>query len=277
MYSSPIGYTFPGHHGLNSRSCTTCSRRKIRCNKREPCSNCCKANVDCSFPPPGRAPRKPPKQTEGNLHERLRRLERVIQTLSNSRPAGERLKTTDPDTASADGMGKPGRSDIDDIANRFGSLIVTEDSSRYVSPGLWNHLNDEVTIRCNTCGPNIHPGGRSQRPFTPRIGRPGRSARCVEHVKRPGIHIRPQLVECQNISSTSSRRNGPIVLGNLQGNFRSRYQSAPRTDPRASDSGKRHPPAILVQTSGVLNVCNILRGHHQPSTRPVRASVWPEG
>ena len=154
MHKSPAGFAFPGHHGINPRSCTTCSRRKIRCNKREPCSNCSKANVDCYFPPPGRAPRKPQKQTEGNLHERLRRLERVIHTLSNSR-SGASPRTVNSGTAGAAESGaalqdakeyrdKP--ADVDHIADRFGSLIVTEDASRYISPGIWTHLNDEVTI-----------------------------------------------------------------------------------------------------------------------------------
>ncbi|KAH7175244.1 hypothetical protein EDB81DRAFT_895687 [Dactylonectria macrodidyma] len=39
----------------NQRSCTTCRRRKVKCNKERPCSNCIRNGVDCIFPPPGRA------------------------------------------------------------------------------------------------------------------------------------------------------------------------------------------------------------------------------
>jgi hypothetical protein len=81
------------------------------------------------------------------LHERLRRLERVIQTLSNSRHAGETPKTTNAAAGLAEsgaGLQDADQPDVDQIANRFGSLIVTDDQSRYVSPGMWSHLNDEV-------------------------------------------------------------------------------------------------------------------------------------
>ena len=66
---------------LNPRSCTTCRRRKVRCNKRNPCSNCTKAGIECIFPAPGRAPRKAKKPADTELLARLRRLEGVVQTL----------------------------------------------------------------------------------------------------------------------------------------------------------------------------------------------------
>src|SRR2546423_9690011 len=43
---------------LNPRSCITCRRRKVKCNKVNPCSNCVKQNIRCEFPSPGRAPRR---------------------------------------------------------------------------------------------------------------------------------------------------------------------------------------------------------------------------
>ncbi|KAK9420782.1 putative Zn(2)-C6 fungal-type domain-containing protein [Seiridium unicorne] len=78
---------------LNPRSCVTCRRRKVRCDKRMPCSNCRKARISCIFPAPGRAPRRPrprdpnapPKQTserEVELIKRLRKLEGIVEELS---------------------------------------------------------------------------------------------------------------------------------------------------------------------------------------------------
>jgi hypothetical protein len=75
-------------HTLNSRSCVTCRRRKVKCDKIVPCSNCTKAQTQCIFPAPGRAPRRPrqgPKvvsEREAELLERLRRLEGVVEDLS---------------------------------------------------------------------------------------------------------------------------------------------------------------------------------------------------
>ncbi|KAI0895371.1 fungal-specific transcription factor domain-containing protein [Annulohypoxylon nitens] len=78
---------------LNPRSCVTCRRRKVRCDKFMPCGNCRKAQIQCVFPAPGRAPRRPrakdpnapPKQTserEIELMKRLRKLESIVEDLS---------------------------------------------------------------------------------------------------------------------------------------------------------------------------------------------------
>ncbi|KAI0151537.1 hypothetical protein GGR57DRAFT_470599 [Xylariaceae sp. FL1272] len=78
---------------LNPRSCVTCRRRKVRCDKHMPCSNCRKAQIQCVFPAPGRAPRRPrPKdpnapakhtsEREMELLKRLRKLEGIVEDLS---------------------------------------------------------------------------------------------------------------------------------------------------------------------------------------------------
>lgn len=86
----------PGDSGtplLNPRSCVTCRRRKVRCDKQMPCSNCRRALIPCVFPAPGRAPRQhrpkdpnaPPKvtsQREVELVRRLKKLEGIVEELS---------------------------------------------------------------------------------------------------------------------------------------------------------------------------------------------------
>lgn len=89
----------------SSRSCVTCRRRKVRCNKRSPCSNCVKAGIDCVFPPPGRAPRKSKRPADAALLSRLRRLEGVIEHLSGNNPeagSSTSVSPTQPVTASFD-------------------------------------------------------------------------------------------------------------------------------------------------------------------------------
>lgn len=105
--SSPRPQTHPAYPGasvytptdvpserLNPRSCVTCRRRKVRCDKHMPCSNCRRAQIPCIFPAPGRAPRRPrpkdpnapPKQPsserEIELMKRLRKLEGIVEELS---------------------------------------------------------------------------------------------------------------------------------------------------------------------------------------------------
>ncbi|KAK6613127.1 fungal specific transcription factor domain-containing protein [Botrytis cinerea] len=85
--------------GLNARSCVTCRRRKVKCDKKVPCSNCTKAQSPCVFPAPGRAPRrpraggKPISDREAELLKRLRRLEGVVEELSGQVEA-ENLKAS---------------------------------------------------------------------------------------------------------------------------------------------------------------------------------------
>ncbi|TKA57841.1 hypothetical protein B0A49_11751, partial [Cryomyces minteri] len=66
---------------LNPRSCVTCRKRKVRCDKLHPCNNCSKAHIECVFPSPGRAPRKARKPPDSELLARLRRLEGVVKSL----------------------------------------------------------------------------------------------------------------------------------------------------------------------------------------------------
>lgn len=99
--TGPGAYTKPiqasdgsGSPALNPRSCVTCRRRKVRCDKQMPCSNCRRAQISCVFPAPGRAPRQPrpkdpnapPKsssQREVELIKRLKKLEGIVEELGS--------------------------------------------------------------------------------------------------------------------------------------------------------------------------------------------------
>lgn len=98
--TGPDAYTGPilssgstGTPRLNPRSCVTCRRRKVRCDKQMPCSNCRRALIPCVFPAPGRAPRqarpkdpnvasKTSSQREVELVKRLKKLEGIVEELS---------------------------------------------------------------------------------------------------------------------------------------------------------------------------------------------------
>ncbi|TPX16339.1 uncharacterized protein E0L32_003988 [Thyridium curvatum] len=82
---------------MNPRSCVTCRRRKVRCDKTMPCANCRRAQIPCVFPPPERAPRRPRRrdpnaaaggskaqssEREVELLKRLRKLEGIVEELS---------------------------------------------------------------------------------------------------------------------------------------------------------------------------------------------------
>ncbi|KAL2042014.1 hypothetical protein N7G274_005202 [Stereocaulon virgatum] len=163
----------PGTAGLNSRSCVTCRKRKVKCDKRHPCSNCNRAAIECVFPGPGRAPRRSRKQPDTELLARLRRLEGVVQSLGKGidengetiiEPAeAENVSPTVPHPKEKDCIKKEKGSGIlgyhepssnseirnhdkkaDGIVKEFGRLVVEDGRSHYVSNKFWNSLSDEV-------------------------------------------------------------------------------------------------------------------------------------
>ncbi|KAH2754874.1 hypothetical protein KXV52_006442 [Aspergillus fumigatus] len=73
------GSTFP------PRSCYDCHRRKVKCSKVRPCGNCVRLGVECTFPPPGRKPRKISKKPKkADLFSRLSFLEQQVKKLGAS-------------------------------------------------------------------------------------------------------------------------------------------------------------------------------------------------
>lgn len=115
-YTSPIITTDGSGPAVNPRSCVTCRRRKVRCDKQMPCSNCRRALIPCVFPAPGRAPRQarprdpnaPPKATthrEAELVKRLKKLEGIVEELSGQ----IEVESTGREYSSADSPDTPHR------------------------------------------------------------------------------------------------------------------------------------------------------------------------
>jgi hypothetical protein len=50
---------------LKPYSCVVCHRRKVKCDRREICSNCAKASVECIYRPPP-PPRRRKREREGS-------------------------------------------------------------------------------------------------------------------------------------------------------------------------------------------------------------------
>ncbi|KAL9600820.1 MAG: hypothetical protein Q9219_002958 [cf. Caloplaca sp. 3 TL-2023] len=152
----------------NPRSCITCRKRKVRCDKRHPCSNCNKAAIECVFPGPGRAPRRTRKPPDAELLARLRRLEGVVQHLGKNLDEevekGDDAIKEEPVAAEnaaeseakcpkeekipgACGMfngPEPRKKSVDGMAKEFGQLVVDEGRSRYVSNKFWSSMSEEI-------------------------------------------------------------------------------------------------------------------------------------
>ena len=147
----------------NPRSCVTCRRRKVKCDKKNPCSNCVRARIECVFPGPGRAPRKSRKPADTELLERLRRLEGVVTSL-NAQVEGHEQEAADREWSrqnstvdeqcpfAKSGTGTEAKKDarvavdnsVEGLENRFGRLVVEKGRSRYINNSFWASLNNEV-------------------------------------------------------------------------------------------------------------------------------------
>lgn len=144
------------------RSCVTCRRRKVKCDKRLPCSNCVRGRIECLYPGPGRAPRRSRKPQDSELLERLRRLEGVVSSLNaqveeHEHDAAEQTRSTRQGSAQGpqqsphhtgpdnnDGLNVGSNMSVDALGTRSDRLVVENGKSRYITNGLWMSLNNEV-------------------------------------------------------------------------------------------------------------------------------------
>ena len=165
---SPLTNGTSPHSVVNPRSCTTCRKRKVRCDKKHPCSNCSKAGAECIFPGPGRAPRRSRKPPDTELLARLRRLEGVVQNLGKGLDEDGDILEVEAEVETTklqevDGENRKGyaqQHDADGIfrlhsasynkkesqmIKEFGRLKVEGGRSRYVSNTFWVSLSEEVS------------------------------------------------------------------------------------------------------------------------------------
>jgi Fungal Zn(2)-Cys(6) binuclear cluster domain len=65
--------------GVRGQSCALCQRRKVRCDRKRPCSTCLAKKVECLLMPAKPAKRQRRKISERELFERLRLCEWLLE------------------------------------------------------------------------------------------------------------------------------------------------------------------------------------------------------
>jgi hypothetical protein len=138
--SSPEASLSTQHRNI-LRSCLTCHQRKIRCDKRSPCSNCVRNDVLCCYPEIEQRRRRPQKVTIGEISARLARLERTITAITKG--------TATPDVEIVPDLAVP-RSERGYPPTIVGSpaelLVRDGDSSRYINEVILSRILDEVCL-----------------------------------------------------------------------------------------------------------------------------------
>ena len=62
----------------DSRSCHNCNRKKVKCDKQEPCGACVRTRVKCSFPPSGARVRRSKRTIIAEMSSRISSLEAAL-------------------------------------------------------------------------------------------------------------------------------------------------------------------------------------------------------
>ncbi|KAK5998337.1 Aurofusarin cluster transcription factor aurR2 [Cladobotryum mycophilum] len=120
-------------------SCVLCQQRKVRCDKKKPCSNCVRANTECRIVPPQPPRRRKKRMQEKDLFERVKKYESLL--------AQHGIKF---DSMDASGQDHGGADDVDDLENDFEGLKTSPEASASPSAsivdrphGTWFSLHRE--------------------------------------------------------------------------------------------------------------------------------------
>ncbi|KAL6697048.1 hypothetical protein J3F84DRAFT_371975 [Trichoderma pleuroticola] len=163
-------------------SCIICRRRKVKCDRRDPCSNCLKNKIECHFPVTGRLPRrrdptawKSPTEKQAELLDRLRRLESLVTELAAQVEDGpDKIQSLFPEPLTgATGVihsaevvnaevGKRGLANLEspmaagelisamkasfqgEVNEDFGRLVVEKEAGLQIGKGFWTIFCNEV-------------------------------------------------------------------------------------------------------------------------------------
>ncbi|KAI0158032.1 hypothetical protein GGR52DRAFT_184191 [Hypoxylon sp. FL1284] len=169
--SVPAPGPAPGPAPSTTSSCASCRRRKIRCNRAVPCSNCVKANYHCDYPRVGRKGRpkadgngpRYDRTAQARLLDKVQRLEKLVEDLNGQVDAA----TQEPGTPTPNvgrrrlaDINRPGSrprdpgsvgsiSDQDlpekEVKREEPGLLVSHNRGKlYVSGDFWATLRKEV-------------------------------------------------------------------------------------------------------------------------------------
>lgn len=94
------------------RVCVACRRRKVGCDKKQPCQDCKKSGSECSYPADNsHGSEEPQMLRDTGLLERLHRLEPMLKTLASYMEQGTALPFVSVPNSSVLSQTVPGRED----------------------------------------------------------------------------------------------------------------------------------------------------------------------
>lgn len=115
-------------------SCELCQRRKVRCDKGNPCSTCKRMGVKCEIPARRRLPRGRNggrRKGDTDLKARIAKLENLVSSLGGETRSNTNLPSARPEPKRDEA---PQKEPITDM-------------SRYLGSSFWSNLSSEVCIK----------------------------------------------------------------------------------------------------------------------------------
>ncbi|KAJ5965306.1 hypothetical protein N7481_012020 [Penicillium waksmanii] len=119
-----------------SYSCVVCHKRKVKCDRQDPCSNCEKASVECIYrPPPPPRRRKRERDLDENASESREKVRRHGAEESHLINSNQRYKLPPSRVQSAQ---------MEQTAGS-GRMIMKDGNSVYIDNTLWATVSHELT------------------------------------------------------------------------------------------------------------------------------------
>ena len=133
-----------------SRSCWTCHRRKVRCDKGMPCATCVRTNSQCLYPELEKKRRNKRLPVSAILN-RLAQLEKKISTLSTLE---DQSNTGNP--PHGQGNANPKTFQLSNHSDVGGMLLSSDGQSRYFSDALMASIAMDVRDLETKSFPRFH-------------------------------------------------------------------------------------------------------------------------
>ncbi|KAH8885868.1 hypothetical protein GQ53DRAFT_750931 [Thozetella sp. PMI_491] len=148
-----------------SRSCYACNQKKIRCDKKEPCSSCRRAHKPCVYPPVGPRVRRTRNTIISDMAGRIASLEKSLAEARAREAPSQTSSETESSTPSPALLASANRPS--DVPERFQEEVLLQkgSSSQYFNDILFSRaIEEEHDIRSTLTSP------RSELAWQPASG-----------------------------------------------------------------------------------------------------------
>ncbi|EED12155.1 C6 transcription factor, putative [Talaromyces stipitatus ATCC 10500] len=119
------------------RSCIRCHERKIRCDRKTPCSTCTKANAQCQYPGPEKGRRRSKREQQSQLVPRIDEHDDHLDVTRSSQELSPAIPTGNQKTQNV--------SEGQSLDSNRGFLLKDGASTRYINEGLLSQVLEKET------------------------------------------------------------------------------------------------------------------------------------